>query len=83
MYFYIDRIELFFSQKKKMTLYIKDIETLSPQLRERIEIFYQGKAYRIRGRRKGVSGLKWEIACNNVWKSIGQEYKLSTYFLQD
>jgi 1-acyl-sn-glycerol-3-phosphate acyltransferase len=83
MNFYIDRIELVFSQKKKMILFIKDIETLSPQLRERIEIFYEGKAYRIRGRKRGISGLKWEIACNNVWKSLGQDYKLSTYFLQD
>jgi 1-acyl-sn-glycerol-3-phosphate acyltransferase len=83
MNFYIDRIEFVFSEKKKMIFYIRDIETLSPQLRERIEIFYQGKAYRVRGRKRGVSGLKWEIACNNVWKDLGQDYKLSTYFLKD
>lgn len=79
MNFYIDRIELIFKDDKKFIMPISDIQTLSPQLRERIEIFFDNKAYRIRGRRKGVSGLKWEIACNVVWKNLGQEYKLSNY----
>lgn len=80
MYFYVDRIEIIFQRGKKMILPIKDIQTLSPQLRERIEILFDDKAFRVKGRRKGVSGLKWEMACNVVWKKEGQEYKLSTYF---
>lgn len=80
MHFYIDRIEIHFHNGKGMTFLIKEIQTLSPQLRERIEILYDDTAYRIKGRRKGVSGLKWEMACNTVWKKEEQEYKLSTYF---
>jgi 1-acyl-sn-glycerol-3-phosphate acyltransferase len=79
MNFYLDRIELVFKSKKKLILPISKIQTLSPQLRERIEISFEDNAYRIKGRKKGVSGLKWEIACNTVWKSINQDYKLSSY----
>lgn len=80
MHFYIDRVEFDFKWRDKMILPIADIHTLSPQLRERIEINYGDKAYRVLGRPRGTSGLKWEMACNTVWKSIGQEYKLSSYF---
>jgi 1-acyl-sn-glycerol-3-phosphate acyltransferase len=80
MNFFIDRIELNFYNGKQMLLPIKEIQTLSPQLRERIEMTYDDKAYRILSRKKGVSGLKWELACNSIWKNEGQEYKRSSYF---
>jgi 1-acyl-sn-glycerol-3-phosphate acyltransferase len=83
MHFYIDRIEIEFQKAAKMIMPIGDIQTLSPQLRERIEISYLDSAFRIRGRKKGVSGLKWEIACNVVWKHLSQDYKRSTYFKKD
>ena len=80
MIFYIDRIELHFTEKNKLIMDIKEIQTLSPQLRERIEIQYKDTAYRILSRKKGVSGLKWEMACNRIWKNYDQDYKLSNYF---
>ena len=80
MNFYIDRIELNFYNGKQLILPSDEIQTLRPQLRERIEVFYDAKAYRILSRKKGVSGLKWEMACNAIWKKEGQEYKLSNYF---
>ncbi len=80
MNFFIDRIELNFNNGTQMFLPIKEIQTLSPQLRERIEMTYDDKAYRILSRKKGVSGLKWEMACNSIWKNEGQEYKRSSYF---
>ncbi len=80
MYFYRDRIELHYSSGKVEILPLNEIQTLSPQLRERIEISYDDKAIRIVGKKKGVSGLKWEMACNTFWKNNKQEYKLSTYF---
>jgi hypothetical protein len=80
MLFFIDRIELHFYNNEKLIMDMKDIQTLSPQLRERIEIQYKDSAYRVLSRKKGVSGLKWEMACNRIWKNNEQEYKLSNYF---
>lgn len=80
MYFFIDRIELHYKNGEVEILNLDQIQTLSPQLRERIEITHDGQAIRIVGKKKGVSGLKWEMACNTVWKNKGQGYKLSTYF---
>ena len=80
MQFFRDRIELHYSKGKIEILPLDKIQTLSPQLRERIEIIYDDKAIRIVGKKKGVSGLKWEMACNTYWKKSGQDYKLSTYF---
>jgi 1-acyl-sn-glycerol-3-phosphate acyltransferase len=80
IYFYIDRIEFLMRSGKQIIMPIKNIETLSPQLRERIEISYSNNAFRLKGKKRGTSGLKWEIACNVIWKNLNQEYKLSNYF---
>lgn len=61
-------------------LLFTDIQTISPQLKERIELFYLGKALRIVGVKRGVSGVKWEIATNAIWRLTQQEHKISTYF---
>jgi 1-acyl-sn-glycerol-3-phosphate acyltransferase len=78
--FYGDRIVLKIRQHDDEILYLKNIETLNAQLFERIEIFSQNKVYRFAGREKGVSGIRWEIASNIVWRHIGQSYKASKYF---
>jgi len=75
-----EKITADFGNSRTELFYIDDIQTLNPQLNERIEMFYQNKAYRFEGEKAGVSGLKWEIACNTVWRSRQQEFKLSTYF---
>jgi 1-acyl-sn-glycerol-3-phosphate acyltransferase len=77
---YIDRIEILFINKNdSIVLNYNDLQIINPQKNERIEIYYNNEAYRIIGSRKGVSGLKWEVAVNAIWKKMGQVNKLSTY----
>jgi len=78
--FYIDRIEAGFENMEKMVFYISEIQSLNPQLRERIEVYYKNIAYRFEGKNPGVSGVKWEIACNAIWKLTNQPFKASRYF---
>lgn len=80
---YIDRIELDFIDKDDLiTLNFNELQTINPQVHERLEIFYNNEAYRIIGSREGVSALKWEVALNAIWKKMGQENKLSPYIPQ-
>lgn len=79
MYFYINRILIKFENGKQMEFRIEDIQTMNPQLRERIEVFHKGQAYRITSKTPGISGLKWEFATNAIWQMTGQEFKQSTY----
>jgi 1-acyl-sn-glycerol-3-phosphate acyltransferase len=76
---FLDRIEIMFVDNQRIILNFKDLQIINPQKNERIEIFYNSEAYRIIGERKGVSGLKWEVAVNAIWKRMGQEHKLSAY----
>lgn len=78
--FYTDRILIKIQQRDDEVLYIQDIDTLNAQLYERIEIFCQDEVYRFVGEEKGVSGIRWEIATNIVWRHIGQAFKASRYF---
>lgn len=78
--FHTDRIVLKIRQRDDEILYLQDIGTLNAQLYERIEIFCKDKAYRFAGEEKGVSGIRWEIAANVVWRHIGQAWKASKYF---
>ena len=78
--FYINRIVFESIDGKSKELLITDIQTISPQLRERIELFYNGKALRIVGEERGVSGVKWEIATNTIWRLTDEKYKVSSYF---
>ncbi len=77
---YINRIEICFTDKKEViTIDFHKLQTINPQVNERLEIYYNGEAYRIIGGRNGVSALKWEVAANAIWKSMGQNNKLSPY----
>lgn len=78
--FFIDRIVFESNDGRLKELLISDIQTISPQLRERIELFYNGKALRIVGEERGVSGVKWEIATNTIWRLTDERFKVSSYF---
>lgn len=81
---YIDRIELDFVDDKESIIFnFNDLQTINPQVDERVEISYNNDMYRLIGSRNGVSGLKWEVALNAIWKTIGQHYKLSPYIVQE
>jgi len=80
---FIDRIELAFDNKESIIFNFNDLQTINPQVNERVEIFYNNEMYRLVGGRNGVSGLKWEVALNAIWKNMGQHYKLSPYILQE
>ncbi len=79
---YIDKIIIDYSDKKeKITMNFTDLQTINPQVNERLEIYYNNTAYRIIGNHPGVSALKWEVAANVIWKFLGQDYKLSSYII--
>ena len=77
--FYIDKIVIAYHNSESFIINYDDLQTINPQVKERLEIFYNNEAYRIIGGRPGVSALKWEVAANAVWKSTGQVHKLSPY----
>jgi len=77
---YGDKIIIdYFDKKEKITMNFTDLQTINPQVNERLEIYYKNTAYRIIGNRPGVSALKWELAANVIWKKLNQTQKLSTY----
>ena len=81
---YIDRIVVeFLSKSENLVLNFDDLQTINPQINDRLEIYYNNEAYRFVGERPGVSGLKWEVAVNALWRKLGQNHKLSIYIEQD
>jgi 1-acyl-sn-glycerol-3-phosphate acyltransferase len=77
---YIDRIEIRFSNEAHfLNLSFNDIQTLNPQVNENVELIMGDQMYRFVGGRPGVSGLKWELAANAIWKQLGHVQKLSPY----
>ncbi len=79
LHFYADFIEISYHDGKSEVWNFSEIKTLNPQLKERIEMNTNNFSYRFIGEQNGVSGIKWEMAINIVWKFMGEEYKLSTY----
>ncbi|MFK5890457.1 MAG: lysophospholipid acyltransferase family protein [Flavobacteriaceae bacterium] len=81
---FIDRIEIEqLSKSRTITFNLIDLQTINPQINERLEVYYADEAYRFVGREPGVSGLKWEVAVNALWKKTGQTHKLSVYIAQN
>ena len=76
---YDQRIVIDLTNGQQLVLYLDDLQTINPQVHERLEIFYQNTAYRIVGVRDGISALKWEVAVNAIWRAQGQKHKLSPY----
>lgn len=77
---FIDRIEFHFQDNRDtLVMKLEDLQTISPQINERLEIYYNNHAYRVIGDVPGVSALKWEIAVNVIWKGLGQSSKLVSY----
>ncbi len=77
--FYADRIKITCVDFNK-ELFNKDITSLSPQFKERIELFHLDKAYRFTSTQHQEPGIKWELAINAVWHQTNQAFKLSPYF---
>lgn len=69
----------YIDKNEQIIMNFNDLQTINPQVNERLEIYYQNTAYRIIGNNPGVSALKWEVALNVIWKKLGQNYKLSPY----
>ena len=76
---FTDRIEIAYHEREKFNMNFDDLQTINPQVKENIEIIYNGEAYRIVGYREGISALKWEVAVNAIWREAGQKSKLSPY----
>jgi len=80
---FIDRIEIEqHSKNRTITFNLDDLQTINPQINERLEVYYANEAYRFVGKKPGISGLKWEVAVNALWKKTGQDHKLSAYIEQ-
>lgn len=77
--FYHDRIEVDCSNCNRSLLH-SGISSLSPQFNERIELFYQDKAYRLGSTEHQEPSVKWELAINTVWNRTQEQFKLSPYF---
>ena len=77
---YLDRIEfVFIEDGRVIQLYLKELQTINPQVDEKLEIIHMEGSYRSVGGRPGVSGLKWEIVVNAIWQMMGEKHKLSPY----
>ncbi len=77
---YTDKIIIdYINKNEKISMSFNDLQTINPQVNERLEIYYKNKAYRIIGNRPGISALKWEVAANVIWKNYEQIHKLSSY----
>ncbi len=77
--FYTDRIEVVCDNCNRV-LFHKEIISLSPQFKERIELYNDTHAYRFESTKHQEPGIKWELAINAVWQHVDQEFKLSPYF---
>jgi 1-acyl-sn-glycerol-3-phosphate acyltransferase len=81
---FIDRIEIGQLSSNTTTIFnLNDLQTINPQINERLEVYYANEAYRFVGGKPGVSGLKWEVAVNALWQKTRQFHKLSAYIEQN
>lgn len=76
---YCDKMRIDFHNKEVLDFNFNDLQTINPQTRERLEIYYKDEAYRVEGTRPGVSALKWEVAVNTIWKEMGLTAKMVPY----
>lgn len=76
--FYYDRI-VFKIKDKKIEFPISEIDSLSAQHQERVELNVGETAYRFTSLMHKEPGLKWEIAINTIWFNTDQKFKLSPY----
>ena len=79
VHFYLDKLKIT-SGDLEEELLIGEISSLGPQFNERIELFYEDRAYRFTTTGSREPGNKWEIAINVIWASSGLENKLAPYF---
>ncbi len=79
---FYNEIVIEFKNRATIRMNFDDLQTINPQVGEKLEIYYQHEAYRIIGDRNGVSALKWEVAVNAIWMELGMLHKLSPYISQ-
>jgi 1-acyl-sn-glycerol-3-phosphate acyltransferase len=79
VYFFLNKLKITCGGQEEELL-ISEISSLGPQFNERIEFFYQDRAYRFTTRGEREPGNKWEIAINVIWASNGLKNKLAPYF---
>ncbi len=79
VHLFCDKIRIGFYEKESLEFNFNDLQTINPQTKERLEIFYKNDAYRIVGTRPGVSALKWEVAANTIWNEMGLTAKMVPY----
>lgn len=79
VHLYCDKILVDFFEKETLEFNFIDLQTINPQTKERLEIFYKDDAYRIAGTHPGVSALKWEVAVNTIWNEMGLRAKMVPY----
>jgi len=79
IYFYLDKLKITCGDLEEELL-ISEISSLGPQFNERIELFYQDRAYRFTTTGEREPGIKWEIAINVLWASTGLDNKIAPYF---
>ncbi|MEN8138460.1 MAG: 1-acyl-sn-glycerol-3-phosphate acyltransferase [Bacteroidota bacterium] len=77
--FYIDRIEVDYKNGEKFIFELSKLKGISPQFKENIEIFYDEDVYRFTSQKHGVSGIKYEVVANTLWKHTGEDFKLVPY----
>jgi len=76
---YIDRIEILPQKGSTHIFRYEQLDAISTELHERLELHADSRSFRLYGKNPGVSSLKYEIAANIIWKNQGNEYKLSPY----
>lgn len=76
---FLDKIRIKLKDGENLSFNFNDLHTINPQTKERLEMFYKNDAYRIVGKKPGISALKWEIAVNVLWKEMGMDAKCVPY----
>jgi 1-acyl-sn-glycerol-3-phosphate acyltransferase len=79
VYFYLDKVVIKTSSHSEELL-VSEISSFGPQFNERIELFYEDRAYRFSITDKREPGIKWEIAISVIWANIGLARKIAPYF---
>lgn len=77
--FFADRIEITGKNCNRILSH-SHISSLSPQFKERIELYHLDQAYRLTSTKHQEPGIKWELAINAVWHKTNEQFKRSPYF---
>jgi 1-acyl-sn-glycerol-3-phosphate acyltransferase len=76
---YADRIE-FTADGKRFNFNVDEIEDLSPQFEERLEMIIGNTSYRFVNVSEIEPGIRWEVAINVLWQHHDLSTRLSPFF---